>query len=673
MRTGRPQLWEPHPIVRLGWARGAALVPMLLSLAPGLAAQPAPTEAFQPLPVGAVTPGGWIKTQLTTDATTGMAGHFLELRPQYGSVSWTSKDGDPGAGEMGGNWLDGFVRMAYLADHAEGKAKVDAFVRDVLAARDADGYLGNMPRDRRFNHRVYGDLWSESRLFVALLAYYEVTGNEEVLDAVIRAVDLDMARYGPENRPFHFRPDATAEQRRAGMQTHGLMFVDVCEWLYRHSGDRKYLDFAFFLYDDYNRADDAQRDTQLRSLLDMKYPYFGHGVQVAEHIRVPLFLAYADGRAPYPQAARNALDKLLPHIVPSGALASDESVYNHQPLANQAYEYCTTTELCVSLASALQKTGVMRYGDMIERAVFNAAQGARLPDGSCIAYLSQTSLPAAREDHDLPYSGTKRHKYSPAHDVGGSCCSANAVKIMPYYVCSMWMRTEGGLAALLFGPSQVTTTVNGVAVTIIETTDYPFSDTITFRVSAAEPVTFPLTIRIPGWSSGATITAEGATVTGEDETRLITKSWSEDTVTVVLDNPITTIPLPSGEVAMARGALVYAWWWNWSQVTLSTQTFSLPPFHEYEFVPVTAYERPMVWVAMNAPDCGFRFEQNPAGSLTEPWRNAPVLLVGSVRTPSGETGHRMPMTLIPLGCTVLRFACFPVWPFDDAYFAPMDN
>ena len=72
------------------------------------------SPAYEPLPLNAIKPRGWIYNQITNDATTGMAGNFLKFRPQCGSGTWVNKDGSDGAAEMGGNWLDGYARMAYL-------------------------------------------------------------------------------------------------------------------------------------------------------------------------------------------------------------------------------------------------------------------------------------------------------------------------------------------------------------------------------------------------------------------------------------------------------------------------------------------------------------------------------------------------------------------------------
>ncbi|MEI6195684.1 MAG: beta-L-arabinofuranosidase domain-containing protein [Verrucomicrobiota bacterium] len=641
------------------------------------------SAAYEPLPLGAIKPKGWIYTQITNDAVSGMAGNFQKFRPVCGSGTWVNKDGSDGAAEMAGNWLDGYVRMAYLTDVDSAKKKADAFVADVLKAQEPDGYLGNYPASDRFK-RKGRELFNESRINYALLAYYELTGNKKVLDAVIKSVKLTMSKYTPANKPFTFVPgDAGFDPNKKlvaednvddgkptpdkahSINGHVLMFVDVCEWLYRLTSDRAYATYAAFLYDEYSRSPDIHPDEiKVANLLNPAAPYEGHGAHIAEHLRVPLFLAYADGSEPYPQAARGAYEKLLRYIVPSGAMASDEGVHNFSPVPTQGYEYCTTTELATSLESATEKTGSMKYADMIERLVFNAGQGARTADGKMIAYLSVSTLLAAVEDLKLGknHNSNGRWQYSPAHQVGGSCCSANAVKLMPHYVSSMWMKTagDGGLAALLFGPSLVSTTVKGVAVTIEEETSYPFSDAIAFRITAASPVSFPLRLRVPAWAGAVTVVADGATVETVPDLRVLTKTWQTgDTVTVTFQNPITPTKCANGEIALNRGPLLYVLPWPWKKTVLKKSRDGVPEYIEWDVRPLSAKTTSGYYLERTAPEAAFRAQSNRLYDRNFPWAQPSLILTGSMRTDKNNSNSRKPVTLFPLGSTMLRFASFP--------------
>ncbi len=629
---------------------------------------------FLPLPVGAVRPKGWIREQLRRDATEGLAAHFLQLRPTYGVRTYRRKDGNLGCGEMTGNWADGFIRMAYLCGDAGAKKKADEFVRAVLQTRGPDGYLGNLKPERRYRNAVTGELWTQSRLYVALLAYYELTGDRRVLDAVVTATKLTLSKYGPGNRPFERTPAERAAARGRPVQSHGLMFVDVLEWLYRLTGDREYVCFAQFLYDDFSRAaniDDP--DVQLRILLNEKYPFFWHGVHTVEQLRVPLFLAYAGAGDRYAEAAEAGFRKLWRHIVPSGSCASDERIDNLRPTARQYYEYCTTTELCSTLESALAKTGRAEFGDRIELAVFNAAQAARTPDGKLISYLTADTRISATEAHDFPYTGKRRCKLSPAHDVGGSCCSANSVKVMPYYVCSMWMRPrEGGLAALLFGPCQVRAKVNGVEVAIEEKTAYPFSDEVAFVFAPARPAAFPLVVRLPRWAGEINIAAPGAEMKRRGALCVIEKTWRRgDSVKVTFENPIRIQRLPDGEASIYRGPLLFVQPWPSRMVRLTRRKFRAPGFYEYDVLPKwPRYDWSPAYLDVRAKDFGFQPERPANGDWLHPYARPPLVLKGVFRSASRKKGYRSPGRLVPIGSALLRFASFRVWPFDGAYFSP---
>jgi|GEM_PF-140053 len=639
---------------------------MFYTLEDGVVPEP---EAYRRLTMSAIKPQGWILSQLTTDATTGMAGNFQQFRPEYGNTSWVTKIGKMDtAGEMAGNWIFGFVQMAYFCGDESAKTKANAFIQGVLDAQEADGYLGNFEAIYRYS-RKGRELFNESRIEVALLAYYELTGKPEVLAAVEKAVKLTMSKYTPQNRPFTYMPGDSQYTiplaDRAMINGHSLMFVDVCEWLYRLTGDPSYSTYATFLYNEYSGSTDIDPDDiKTNSLLDISAPFNGHGAHLAEQLRVPLFLAYADGRSPYPAATSNAFEKLRRYIVPSGAMVSCEGVYNLPPVPFQGTEYCATTELEISLTSALQKTGTMQYGDMIERLAFNAAQGARLPDGTKIAYVSSSTLPMALETMDLPAPNNSggRWQYSPAHDMGGSCCSPNAVKLMPHYVSSMWMKPEDedGLAALLLGPSQVSTVINGTPVTITEETEYPFSDSVTFRITATNPVTFPLHIRIPSWSGAVTLTAPGATVSATDDLRVLRKEWQTgDSVTVAFEHPIITGVCTNGEITVNRGPLLYALQWAATTNVLTKSRAGVPEFIEWELIPENPQSKSGFFIEQSTPTSGFEAQAQTDYDPANPWAHPRTVLTGELRTVRTDPDSKLPVTLVPMGSALLRFAAFP--------------
>ena len=159
-------------------------------------------------------PRGWLLEQIRMDATNGY-GRVLDklterieptvfdtvrktelAKPKHGEVWWN--------GETTGNWLDGLIRTAYLSGDAAARRQADELVARILAMQEPDGYLGTYPKALRDEQPVTaknGELWSQTCLFRGLLAYHELTGRRDVLDAVQRAAKLTISKYSAA-RPY---------------------------------------------------------------------------------------------------------------------------------------------------------------------------------------------------------------------------------------------------------------------------------------------------------------------------------------------------------------------------------------------------------------------------------------------------------------------------------------
>src|SRR5213075_889769 len=91
------------------------------------------------------------------------------------------------------------------------------------------------------------------------------------------------------------------------------------------------------------------------------------------------------------------------------------------------------------------------------------------------------------------------------------CCQHNVSHGWPYYAEELWLATpDNGLCASLYSASEVSAQVGaGTKVRISEETDYPFSDSITWKVATPAAVQFPLYLRIPRWCNNASVEING--------------------------------------------------------------------------------------------------------------------------------------------------------------------
>ncbi|GLZ13431.1 hypothetical protein Acsp04_36660 [Actinomadura sp. NBRC 104425] len=116
------------------------------------------------------------------------------------------------------------------------------------------------------------------------------------------------------------------------------------------------------------------------------------------------------------------------------------------------------------------------------------------------------------------------------------CCQGTGLEMHTSLMDGVYFHSGTTLIVNMFVPSVLDWSQRGITVT--QTTSYPVSDTTTLRVTGNVGGTWAMRIRIPSWTSGATISVNGVaqniTATPGSYATL-TRSWtSGDTVTVRL-------------------------------------------------------------------------------------------------------------------------------------------
>lgn len=624
-------------------------------------------DRLQVLPLSEVKADGWIRNLIVRDMHEGYFSILEQVQPSlqqgvFGPNKVTNfridKNGDYTIrketwwwGEHEGYWADLVIRNAYITGDQRLLLKADSIVKTVLANQDTDGYIGIYKKGHRLKDLKGedGELWSQSRILGALVAYYEYTGKKEVLDAVVKAAKLTMSTYGAgEGQKSYFNIRGNS----GGGTAHGLMFIEVMEMLHRHTGDKAYADFAFWLYEDYSKSKFTNnKDNQLSRLLDKELLFDEHGVHVVEHNRVVYWLSTLTDDPRYKTAFENIFYKLSKSTMPSGAIVSDEMVHKQPGDPNLFYEYCTLTERLISTFSAIQKTGRLHYADNIEDLVFNAGMGARFPDMKATAYCTKDNRKEAVPEH-----GNFRHRFSANNSP--LCCNLNAGKLLPYYISNLWMKTADGegLVVPAYGPSQLSTTVKGAKVSIREVTAYPLENRVTFVLTTSKKKSFPIVLRQPGWATGMTIKAGKADVTKQGDYYVVTKKWnSGDEIVVEFDSETKAQQAVNGETYLRKGPLLFAL--PVPEVRDIVKTFR-PGFHTFDMTPVDKPRAEQVFSQYKlVADAPARLEltRNPAANPAFPWDTPYYFLKAGFEV----DGQVRTETLYPLGSTLLRKLTFP--------------
>jgi len=196
----------------------------------------------------------------------------------------------------------------------------------------------------------------------------------------------------------------------------------------------------------------------------------------------------------------------------------------------------------------LRVTGDSRYGDSMERVLYNTIGGAWpiLPDGTSFYYS------------DYNNAGKKVH-----YKDKWPCCSGTFPQLAADYGISSYYRGKDGVYVNLFLPSQLSWTQNGTPVKLTQTTHFPRASTTQMELALAKPETFTVYVRIPGWAGAKTTVAVNGSRVQTDPVPgkflALQRTWKDsDRIEMEMEMPLTLEPVDTkslNTVALMRGPI----------------------------------------------------------------------------------------------------------------------
>ncbi len=621
---------------------------------------------FRPLPLGKIQPLGWLERQLRIQAD-GISGHLDEFWPDVKDSRWFG--GDTEAWERAPYWLDGLIPLAFVLDDAALKEKAVRYVDYILTHQHEDGWLGpremivaaGRPEDAHY------DLWAQLLALKVLVQYHDATGDSRAVAAVEKCLRR-LDRHIDTAPLFNWGQFRWFE---------GLLAIF---WLYEQTGAPWLLDLAVKLHaQGFDWRSFFARWPLTAPTPKHRWNFMGHVVNNAMAPKGPALwwrLTGDDGDRAAVYAIIEKLDRY--HGMVTGVFTGDECLAGKQP--THGTELCAVVEYAFSLEVLLSVLGDPAFGDRLEKIIFNALPATFSPDMWAHQYDQQVNQVECSVVENRIWNTN-----GPASNIFGvdpnyGCCTANLSQGWPKFAAHLWlMPAEGGLAAVAYAPSRVETEIDGAPITVTLDTEYPFRSTLRFTVTVERPVTFPLWLRIPAWTTEATLrVADGKIEHPQAGTfYCLTREW-RSTTEVTLNLPMKPALWHgyNDAVAITRGPLVYALkiGEDWRRINADAPYRELP-HADWEVYPTTPWNYALA-IDEDSLVADVTFVEHPVGDKPFSPDGAPVsatvkgrrlpewgMAHGSAadapRSPVTSTEPLETLTLIPYGCTNLRITEFP--------------
>ena len=417
------------------------------------------------------------------------------------------------------------------------------YIMDQLrASRDPDGYLGFWNVEpNNYQNVVNWILHEQEYINLALVRNYRCTGNPQSLAHAKIMGDYILKTFPTPQNPCYDAGEICTAGLPEGMLE-----------LYRVTGDKRYFDFAADVPHGNNRG-----EVQLASLRTWEQD-FSHPPR---HVYVMLARCYAQTELYRLTGEENLLhmsqlmrNELLKQgeggMLVTGSSSDGEQFTYNQNGRGAIGESCVTAYVLRWMDSLMRLEGDMRYGDLLERTIYNALFAANSPDGRWIRYFT-------------PFTGDRQYDTRDSF-----CCCGNYRRAMAELPQKVYYRTpEDGIALNLFANSKKAFDVKGQTVTILQETAYPNDGDVKLTFSTPKPVAFAFQFRTPRWCEKITLRVNGeAPVTIDPAGQklgcyVLNRTWKDGDV-VRISMPMTWRFLrgravQDGRVALLRGPLVY--------------------------------------------------------------------------------------------------------------------
>jgi uncharacterized protein len=406
-------------------------------------------------------------------------GGWYNYSPNY---DWHKDDAGFAPGATFGQWVSALARHYAITGAEDTRDKVLRLNRLYARTISEDFYDKN-----RFPAYCY------DKLLLGLIDSHQFVGDPDAFAMLERTTNAALPHLPGKaiDRELEWRPGKDQSFRWDESYTNPENLFLACQ---RGGGDR-YRALAIQYLDDSTWFDPLARG---ENVLGAKHAY-----SYVNSLSSAMQAYFTLGSEKHLRAAKNAFAMLTAQSFATGGWGPDEMLRppnSDDVNASLSKTHNSFETPCGSYAHfkvtryLLRVTRDSRYGDSMERVMYNTVLGAKpmRADGRAFYYA------------DYNFAGKKVYS-----NHGFPCCSGTLPQVAADYRINTYFRDPGGIYVNLYLPSGVRWVQDGANVSLSQSTAYPFEDLVSFEWTTSKPQEFALHLRVPEWAQGALVEVNG--------------------------------------------------------------------------------------------------------------------------------------------------------------------
>ncbi len=429
---------------------------------------------------------------------------YLHLDEDALLKPFRQRQGMPAPGPDMGGWYDNSNDFS-LPDNFHGFIPGHTFGQYVSALARAYAVTGSKPTQAKVNRLVRGfgetveptgkfyvdyrlPAYTFDKTCCGLIDAHEFASDPHALEVLKLSTDAALP-YLPEKALSRAEQEARPHKTIAYTWDESYTLPENFFLAYRRSGDKRYLELARrFIYHEYY---DALAENH--NALPGKHAY-SHVNTLSSAMQAYLVL----GDVQYLRAATNGFRMVQEQSYATGGWGPNEGFV--EPGKGLLAASLNSTHASFETPCGvygqfkitrylLRVTRDSRYGDSMERVLYNAIAGAKpmLADGNTFYYSDYNS------------QGKKVY-----HRDKWPCCSGTFPQLTADYGISAYYPSAEGLYVNLFIPSRVSWSQNTTQCSLTQNTTYPASNITELTFDMKRPENCTVYLRIPAWADVST-------------------------------------------------------------------------------------------------------------------------------------------------------------------------